>query len=286
MRHADNQRRRKVTLPSVLVAVIVIGVFIYQYFGGEGNGGYDSPEPPTVQPAAIWTPSPVPDEAVPPAAESSAAEEALPSDAAETPPADEQVGGPTGDFDFYVLSLSWSPDYCATSGGDDPQQCSVGKKLGFVLHGLWPQYDKGYPSNCSTQKLPQAVEAEFPGLYPSQKLYDHEWEKHGTCSGLAPEQYLSLSKRLKESVAVPAPYRAPEKPLRVTTAQLKNEFAAANPGMDESSLAVYCSGSGRFLQEMYVCFSRAGQPTPCSAEIHSQAARSCRNPDLLVRNVK
>jgi ribonuclease T2 len=288
MSHAKNQRRRKVTLPSVVVAIIVIGVFIYQYFWGTGNGGYDSPEPATPRPAATWTPTPVAAEESPSvAAEGPVTEEAPVSDAAETPPAaDDQASAPAGDFDFYVLSLSWSPDYCATSGGGDPQQCSIGKKLGFVLHGLWPQYDKGYPSDCSTQKLPQAVEAEFPGLYPSQKLYDHEWEKHGTCSGLTPEQYLALSKRIKESVAIPAPYRAPEKPLRVTTAQLRSDFVAANPGMDESSLAVYCSGSGRFLQEIYICFSKAGQPAPCSAEVRNQAARSCRNPDLLVRNVK
>ena len=246
------------------------------------------PEPVTAQPVATWTPTPVAAEESPSvAAESAVTEEAPSSDATETPPpAGDQAGGPAGNFDFYVLALSWSPDYCATSGGDDPQQCSVGRKLGFVLHGLWPQYNKGYPSDCSTQKLPPDVESKFPGLYPSPKLYDHEWEKHGTCSGLTPEQYLALSKRIKDSVAIPAPYRAPEKPVRVTTAQLKGDFAAANPGMDASSLAVYCSGSGRFLQEMYVCFSLAGQPTPCSAEIRNQAARSCRNPDLLVRNVK
>ena len=111
-------------------------------------------------------------------------------------------------FDFYVLSLSWSPDYCAGSGGDDTQQCSIGKKLGFVLHGLWPNYTRGYPSNCSTQKLPAAVKAKFPNLYPSESLYDHEWEKHGTCSGLEPEAYLTLSKKLKESVKIPDAYRS------------------------------------------------------------------------------
>jgi ribonuclease T2 len=288
MRNADKRRRRKVTLPSVVVAIIVIGVFIYQYYWGEGDGGYSPSEPATVLPVATWTPTPVAAEELPTvAAENPVTEEAPVSDATETPlPADDQAGTPAGDFDFYVLALSWSPDYCATSGGDDPQQCSIGKKLGFVLHGLWPQYDKGYPSNCSTQKLPQAVKAEFPGLYPSPKLYDHEWEKHGTCSGLTPEQYLALSRRIKESVAIPAPYRAPEKPVRVTTAQLKSDFVVANPSMAEASLAVYCSGSGRYLQEIYICFSMAGQPIPCSAEILNQAARSCRNPDMLVRNVK
>lgn len=210
--------------------------------------------------------------------------EATPTRAAS--PTRESSPAPQSDFDFYVMVLSWSPDYCATDGNDDVQQCGLGKKLGFVLHGLWPQYDKGYPSNCSTQKLPEAIEAQFPGLYPSPKLYDHEWEKHGTCSGLQPEQYLALSKQLKESVTIPERYRSPAQPIRVTVKRLKEDFIAADPDLDKSGLAVFCSGSGRFLKELYVCFSTGGQPAPCSAEIHTKASKSCQNPDFLVRNVR
>src|SRR5512143_921046 len=83
-----------------------------------------------------------------------------------------RVKNTPGDFDFYVMSLSWSPDYC--SGNDDPQQCSVGKKLGFVLHGLWPQYNRGFPADCSKVKLSEDVQAKFPILYPSASLYTHE----------------------------------------------------------------------------------------------------------------
>jgi len=146
--------------------------------------------------------------------------------------------------------------------------------------------DRGYPSDCSTVKLPENVKAQFPNLYPSEKLYDHEWEKHGTCSGLTPEGYLTLSKQLKESIIIPVPYRAPAQPVRVTTAQLKKDFVAANPALSEASLAVYCSGSGRFLSELYVCFSSEGKPQTCSQEIHTRAAKSCGAPDLLVRNVR
>ena len=190
------------------------------------------------------------------------------------------------DFDFYVLALSWSPDYCAVNGAGDPQQCGSGKRLGFVLHGLWPQNNRGYPSNCTSEKLPGAVKARYQGLYPSEALFTHEWEKHGTCSRLTPEQYLSLSKRLKESVAIPAEFRAPPQPIRVTTVQFKQALMAVNPNLGDSGLIVFCSGSGRFLREVFVCFTRDGKPTACSRELHTRAARSCGRPDFLVRNVR
>ena len=189
-------------------------------------------------------------------------------------------------FDFYLLDLSWSPDYCATSGNDDPQQCSIGKKLGFVLHGLWPQYNQGYPQNCSTQKLPDSVKAKFRGLYPNDSLFTHEWEKHGTCTGLSPEEYLTLTRQLKESVNIPFAYRAPEQPFRTTTAQLKKDFIAANSTFSDAGLAVNCSGSGRFLQELQICFSVDGKPITCSREVQNDATKTCQAADFLVQNVK
>ena len=193
---------------------------------------------------------------------------------------------PPGDFDFLVMSLSWSPDYCATDGENDVQQCAVGRKLGFVLHGLWPNYTRGYPSYCTEEKLPQELEDQFNGLFPSDKLYDHEWEKHGTCSGLSPENYLLASQQLKATTIIPDAYQAPEAPFRTTSQELQAEFASSNPDFSESSVAVYCSGSGRFLKEIFVCYANDGSPTVCSAEVQSKAAKSCGQPDFLVRNIR
>jgi ribonuclease T2 len=189
-------------------------------------------------------------------------------------------------FDFYVLALSWSPDYCAANGSNDPQQCSLGKKLGFVLHGLWPQYNKGYPSNCSTEKMPDSVKTQFPGLYPNDDLFDHEWEKHGTCTGLSPVEYLQAGKTLKASVTVPDEFRSPEKPFRTTMDQLKNLFAQSNPGFSVDGVEVSCSGSGKYLKEIYVCFALDGTAAPCSAEMHKTALKSCQAKDFLVRNTR
>jgi ribonuclease T2 len=189
------------------------------------------------------------------------------------------------EFDFFVLALSWSPDYCASSGGDDPQQCAVGKKLGFVLHGLWPQYDQGYPSNCSLEKLTQSVKAQFPDLYPSDSLYDHEWEKHGTCTGLPAKSYLALSKQIKESVVIPAAFRAPTTAFKTNPAKIRKDFVQANPGFSDSAFAVNCSSSGRYLKELYVCFSKDGKPLACSVEVYKDAVKSCPG-ELTVRNTQ
>jgi len=277
-----NKRRQWARLITSLVMIVIIGISIYLYLK-EGADEEGAQSQPTITPVAAARPSPTvtAQAGAKPKQVTPSAVAARPS-----PTVAAQAKSGSASFDFYVLNLSWSPDYCASNSGDDPQQCSLGKKLGFVLHGLWPQYDRGYPSDCSTVKLQENVKAQFPNLYPSEKLYDHEWEKHGTCSGLTPEGYLALSKRLQDSIAIPAPYKAPEQPIRVTSTRLKQDFVASNPGLSESSLAAYCSGSGRFLQELYVCFSTDGRPTSCSKEIHDKAAKSCGNPDFLVRNVR
>lgn len=203
-----------------------------------------------------------------------------------SPTQGKRVKNAPGDFDFYVLVLSWSPDYCASSNVDDSQQCSLGKKLSFVLHGLWPQYNRGYPADCSTVSLPRDAQKQFPNLFPNTKLYAHEWAKHGTCSGLTPVEYLTLAQTLKESIALPSAYQKPAKAFRTTVDDLKAALVAANSTLNSEVLPVQCSGSGRFLKELYVCFSRDGQPIACSREIQNDAAQSCAQTDFLVRNVK
>jgi ribonuclease T2 len=191
-----------------------------------------------------------------------------------------------GKFDYYALTLSWSPDYCAAKGSQDPQQCGEGRQLGFVLHGLWPQFNQGWPQDCTTEAFDSKMLQQFPDLYPSKKLYTHEWEKHGTCSGLSQSQYHTLAQTLKNNVAIPTAYSQPAKPFRTTLTKLKQDFIQANPGMSADSVAPTCSGSGRFLQEVVVCHSKEGQPGTCSAEVLKRSSRSCGQSDLLVRSVR
>ncbi len=197
-----------------------------------------------------------------------------------------QAQNVAGKFDYYVLALSWSPDYCAAKGSGDPQQCGSGRQLGFVLHGLWPQFDRGYPQSCTTEAFDPQMQQQFPDLYPSSKLYTHEWEKHGTCSGLTQPQFHQLAKALKDSVKIPDRYVRPSQPVRVTLAGFKQDFVSANPGFTEKSVAPSCSGSGRFLQETLVCYSKDGKPGTCSEEVLRRSQKSCGQPDFLVRSVR
>ncbi len=188
-----------------------------------------------------------------------------------------------GDFDFYVLALTWSPNFCAGRGGSDSEQCGSGKNPGFVLHGLWPQNQKRFPENCSSVPFPSQLKREFPGLFPNDRLYTHEWCRHGTCSGLSPREYLALAQKLKDTAPLPPRYRHLREPVRTTAAALHQEFKAADAGNPDNGMAVFCSRSGRFLKEVFLCYDRQGKPTACSSEIMSKSARSCGRADFLIR---
>jgi ribonuclease T2 len=189
----------------------------------------------------------------------------------------------SGDFDFYALAMSWSPDFCAGRGGNDSEQCGPGRNHGFVLHGLWPQYQKGFPQYCSSVPFPSQLKREFPGLFPNDRLYAHEWRRHGTCSGLSPREYLAAAQKLKRAAPLPPRYRNLHEPVRTTTAALKKEFKALDASLPDNGVAVFCSGSGRFLKEIFLCYNRQGKPTACSPEIMTKSARSCRHSDFLIR---
>lgn len=195
-----------------------------------------------------------------------------------------QAKGEAGEFDYYAMALSWSPQHCAVKPADR-EQCS--RQLGFVLHGLWPQYQRGYPSNCTGEQLYPGMEEAFPGLYPSRFLYRHEWEKHGTCSGLTQQQFHQLASDLRQRVNIPAAYQSPEVPLRKSSFQLKADLATANDWLAPDTITIACADGGRFLREIYVCINKEGtEAVPCSGEMQTRERRSCGQPDFLLRSVR
>ncbi|MCH9765690.1 MAG: ribonuclease T2 [Alphaproteobacteria bacterium] len=174
-----------------------------------------------------------------------------------------------GDFDYYALVLSWSPTHCASPAGRrDREQCNRrdGRGYSFVLHGLWPQYKRGYPSSCRTRArpfVPKRTITSMMDIMPSKGLIIHEYRKHGTCSGLSPYEYFSLSRKLYDQIQIPAPYRTPIKEQFVSPQQLIAEFTAANAHLKPNMMAVSCRGSGNRLREVRFCFSRDGKLRRC-----------------------
>lgn len=190
--------------------------------------------------------------------------------------------GQSGSFDYYVLALSWSPQFCNSRkfSPSDPQ-CGDGRRYGFIVHGLWPQYEKGYPESCSTsfQLAPQTVEKVLP-MMPSPKLIEHEWQKHGTCSGLSAEQYFSQVESVFAGLVIPEPYRQPTAPVVTSLGELKQRFLEANPRLVPDSITAQCSGA--YLREVRICLRKDLSPMPCSTFVRD----ACRAPALQLKPLR
>ncbi len=158
-----------------------------------------------------------------------------------------------GRFDFFVLALSWSPTYCAGPKAS-PQQCR-GRSHRFVVHGLWPQYVRGYPDFCQSPApyVPDAVVSGMDDLMPSKGLILHEWRKHGTCTDLSPKSYFDLVRAARGKVAIPPAFAA-DSPPTLTGEAIEAAFMSANPGLKDDMIAVDCN-DGR-LSEVRICMNR------------------------------
>jgi ribonuclease T2 len=179
-----------------------------------------------------------------------------------------------GMFDYYVLVLSWSPSYCEKEGRDrHDRQCDGGKPRAFTLHGLWPQYERGWPENCPIGKrpwVPAKVIDEIRDIMPSKNLIIHEYRTHGTCSGLDPAQYFGVARELYERVAVP-PALLSAAPAHLSPKEIEQDFAEANPWLKPDTMAVSCRGDE--LIDVRICFGRDLFPRPCGA--NEDAKRLC-----------
>ena len=173
-------------------------------------------------------------------------------------------GARPGQFDYYLLSLSWSPTYCLTHAGDRDECGDRG--YGLILHGLWPQFDNGgSPENCQTAPLDAAARRQGATLYPSENLLRHEWQRHGSCSGLAAADYLRLADRAVAQLVVPPELSAPRTALHFSAAELARRVHAANPQLPVGGLRIACSRDA--LNEIRVCLTRSLQFRDCGAGV-------------------
>ncbi len=176
--------------------------------------------------------------------------------------------GRAGAFDYYVLALSWTPTWCALEGdGRDSPQCDPGRGLGFTLHGLWPQYEEGWPSFCPTGRQPPSRRqtGAMADIMGSAGLAWHQWRKHGVCSGLSAEDYYAVSRLAYDRVERPELLRRLDREVRLPARVIEEAFLEANPELEPDMLTVTCR-AGR-VQEVRLCLTRDLEPRVCGDDV-------------------
>ena len=170
-------------------------------------------------------------------------------------------------FDYYVLSLSWAPAFCAqpNAAARNPQECAAGRGIGFIVHGLWPENAAGRgPESCGPAKpASKSVEKLALPFMFSPGLIQHEWTTHGTCTGLNAFDYFSEVIQARTSVQIPVQITSIENELTEGPRQIESQFAEANPSLPSGAFRTHCTG--RMFEEERVCFDKNLKPRECTA---------------------
>lgn len=192
-------------------------------------------------------------------------------------------GERAGDFDYYLLSLGWSANWCALTGDsrDDPQ-CDAGLGLTWTVHGLWPQDESGWPSYCRTpaRDPSKAETAAMADIMGGAGLAWYQWKKHGRCSGLDPQDYFALMRRAYGSVTLPPVFQRLRQEVELPASVVEDAFLEVNPGLARDQITVTCQDG--MIQEVRLCLTKDLEPRRCSADV----IRDCRLKDALMEPVR
>lgn len=182
-------------------------------------------------------------------------------------------GEKAGEFDYYVLALSWSPNWCAIEGdAKGSPQCDAREDHGWILHGLWPQFHRGWPSYCRTsERAPsRTTTAEMADIMGTSGLAWHQWKKHGTCSGLSAQGYFELSREAYTSIERPQILRKLDKSVRLPAHLIEEVFLKENPALSPDGLTITCKQG--YIQEARICLSKDLDPVPCGRDVIKDCA--------------
>lgn len=188
-----------------------------------------------------------------------------------------------GVFDYYVLSLSWSPNWCALEGdARGSEQCAPRHDHGWILHGLWPQYERGYPEYCKTSaRAPsRRMTREMADVMGTSGLAWHQWKKHGTCSGLSAPIYYAVSREAYARVTRPEVFRKLDKPVRLPASVVEEAFLQSNPDLEAKGITITCKAG--HIQEARICLTRDLSPRTCGADV----LLDCSSPSALFTPVR
>ncbi|PSL22269.1 ribonuclease T2 family protein [Shimia abyssi] len=177
-------------------------------------------------------------------------------------------GEKAGEFDYYVLALSWSPNWCTIEGDQKGSpQCAEDQGHGWVMHGLWPQYHRGWPSYCRTnhRNPPRSLTNQMSDIMGTSGLAWYQWKKHGRCSGLSADDYFATARRAYESIMRPDVLRRLTTTITVPASVIEQAFLKENPKLEPDMLTITCRND--YIQEARVCLSKYLAPVPCGRDV-------------------
>lgn len=177
-------------------------------------------------------------------------------------------GERAGDFDYYVLALSWSANWCALEGdARDSPQCDTRKDHGWILHGLWPQFHRGHPSYCKTAKRApsRSMTNDMADIMGTGGLAWHQWKKHGTCTDLSASDYYALSREAYASIIRPPVFRKLDRTVKLPASVVEDAFIKDNPTLKRNNITITCRQG--YIQEARICLSKDLRTVPCGHDV-------------------
>lgn len=180
-----------------------------------------------------------------------------------------------GKFDYYVLSLSWSANWCALEGDDrQSPQCDDSTENGWIVHGLWPQYTRGFPTYCPSIFRPpsRAMTNDMAGIMGTSGLAWYQWNKHGVCTGLNATDYFANTREAYEKIARPAVFRKLDKTVTLPASLIEDAFVRDNPDLPRDGITITCKSG--YIQEARICLTRDLEFRTCGADV----VRDCALP--------
>lgn len=181
-----------------------------------------------------------------------------------------------GAFDYYILNLSWSPEFCHSNPWKP--ECGGGHHFGFIVHGLWPEFQKGAGPRYCSQAPGLSNPTSMLDIMPDLQLIEHEWRDHGTCSGLSANGYFNLMRRAFTSFRIPKQFTSPRAQFKISPFNIKKVFEELNPSLNDAAIAIGCRGG--YMGALGICLSKDLHPVPC------RGVQDCRGRTLRVAPVR
>lgn len=183
-----------------------------------------------------------------------------------------------GHFDYYLLNLSWSPEFCAKLASSP--QCAA--HPGFVLHGLWPQNrDGSWPANCVTHAAGPTNPSAWLDITPDLSLITHEWTKHGACTTLDGDSYFTIARQAYDSITIPQRFLEVDHEITITPDEIIGLFLKANPSLSSGNINLDCEND--HLTAIEFCLGQDLQPVSCIA-LHACQANTIKiTPQIAAR---